>query len=360
MRRGEVRSCSCRPTQSLAPQLLQRFVNPFFGGHVRQKPAGPKDLAVLSVLYSPGRFVRPVLNLLLVQNRLAALDVPLFLLEVALGDDQHVLPPGPRTLLLRSSSCLFQKERLMNVLEATVPATFTKVLFLDGDVLLANSQPGGAHWYDALSSLLDSHDVVQPFDLAGHLDLSFRRVSRVKCSVLHAHHNASLDSQIYKLGLLHTGLAWAFRRDWLRVQGGLFDAAIHGGGDSVNAGALGQYHVCMPLSNGSLDQACLRGANRILVPAYTRLFKAYVAKVAAHPPRITYAPTLLALDLWHGSKRKRQYTGRMDHFAGVVDVGDLLKLDKQGIYEFRKKKAAMVMNNTICRYFEYREDDSLA
>ena len=240
----------------LAPQLLQRFVNPFFGGHVRQKPAGPKDLAVLSVLYSPGRFVRPVLNLLLVQNRLAALDVPLFLLEVALGDDQHVLPPGPRTLLLRSSSCLFQKERLMNVLEATVPATFTKVLFLDGDVLLANSQPGGAHWYDTLSSLLDSHDVVQPFDLVGHLDLSFRRVSRVKCSVLHANHKTSLDSQIHKLGSLHTGLAWAFRRDWLRVQGGLFDAAIHGGGDSVNAGALGQYHVCMPFSNGSLDQAC--------------------------------------------------------------------------------------------------------
>ena len=339
-------------------QLLLRYANPFFGEHTRQKPEGPKDLAVLSVLYSPGRFVRPVLNLLLVQNRLAALGIPLFTLEVALGEDAHVLQPGARTRLLRSSSCLFQKERLMNVLEASVPAAFTKVVFLDGDVLLANSQQGGAHWYDVLSELLDSHDVVQPFDLSGHLDLSFKRVSRVKCSVLHAHRNASLDGQIPQQGL-HTGLAWAFRRDWLQAQGGLFDVAIHGGGDSINAGALGQFPVCLPQPDGASDTACLAGAGRILVPAYVQQFQAYAAKVAAHPPRSAFAPTLVALDLWHGSHKHRQYTKRLEHFTDVGDVGELVRTDGQGIYEFREGAAAALMNSTICRYFRERKDDAL-
>ena len=318
---------------------------------------------MLSVLYSPGRFVRPVLNLLLVQNRLDALGIPRFTLEVALGDEPHVLQPGPNTLLLRTTSCLFQKERLMNVLEATVPERFTKVLFLDGDVLLANSEPGGAHWYDVLSKLLDSHDVVQPFDMSGHLDLAFRKVSRVKCSVLHAHHNASLDSQIPGLHggqPLHTGLAWAFRRDWLQAQGGLFDAAIHGGGDSINAGALGQYQICQPRSDFSADPACLGGAGRILVRSYVRQFKEYEARVATHPPRSTYAPTLVALDLWHGSNKNRQYTSRLAHFESVQNVDNLVQTDAQGIYEFRPGLAkAEQMNATICRYFQERVDDAL-
>ena len=84
-----------------------------------------------------------------------------------------------------------------------------------------------------------------------------------------------------------------------------------------------------------------------------------MAKVGAHPPRITYAPTLLALDLWHGNVGNRQYSSRKDHFTGVADVGDLVRLDKQGIYEFRKTKAAKFMNNTICKYFQERVDDSL-
>ena len=107
-----------------------------------------------------------------------------------MGGARFVFPPGPRTLRLRTSSCLFQKERLLNLLEARVPQQYGKVLFLDADVLLGDA--GGGGWYDSLSHLLDAHEEVHPFDLTGHLDLAFSRVSGVKCSVMHASHDASL------------------------------------------------------------------------------------------------------------------------------------------------------------------------
>ena len=322
------------------------------------RPRGPLDVAVLSVLYSPGHYTRPVLNLLLVENRLEAAGIPFFKLEVAWGDDPHVLPAGPRTLHLRTRSCMFQKERLMNVLEASVPANFSKVLFLDADVMLADTR--GGHWYDSLSQLLDSHDVVQPFDLAGHLDLSFKRVSNIKCSVLYAYKGQSLDSQIRRRNL-HTGLAWAFRRDWLQQQGGLFDLAIHGGGDSVNAGAVGKLRVCMPEADGLPDPECLGGAGRIMVPAYAAAYQTYVDRVATHRTRETSAAGLVALDLWHGSRKRRKYTSRLDHFEGVADVAQLVQTDAQGILEFRPKvKAAEKMNATICAYFVERADDAVS
>jgi len=309
---------------------------------------------VLTVLYSPGHFVRPVLNALLIENRLAAQDVPLFKLEVALGNDLYVWPADERTFHLRSTSCMFQKERLLNVLASRVPPSFTKLLFLDGDVLLANAVPGGPHWYDALSALLDGYDVVQPFDVSGHLDLSFTHISNVKCSVLYAHRNASLDSQI-PAQQLHTGLAWAFSRAWLHRQGGMFDVAIHGGGDSINAAAFGRYELCMPNAEGQAEEGCLGGGGRIMVPAYANAFRAYVAKIAEHPPRVTPAHGLVALDLFHGSKKKRQYTSRLAHFEGVQDVFSLVQDDKQGIYEFvEAEPRAVAMNATICEYFTLR------
>ena len=72
---------------------------------------------------------------------------------------------------------------------------------LDGDVALAGTR--GEHWYDVLSRLLDSHDVVHPFDLSGYLDLGMRRVSEVKCSVMYASATRPLDPQ---LASLHPGL----------------------------------------------------------------------------------------------------------------------------------------------------------
>jgi hypothetical protein len=318
----------------LVLQILKQFANPFFGERAAERPTGARDLAVLVVLYSPGHFVRPALNALLLYNRLEALGVPVYKLEVALGSDHHVLPSGKRTVLLRSSSCLFQKERLLNVLASRVPPTYKKLLFLDGDVLLGNADRSGPHWYDVLSLLLDHYEVVQPFDVSGHLDLSFSRVNSVKCSVFHANKRSSLDSQI-PAQKLHTGLAWAFSRAWLDAQGGLFDAAIHGGGDSVNAAAFGGYSVCMPDSvDGEASPACLAGGGRILVTAYASEYVDYAARAAAHAPRVASAHTLVAMDMWHGAHSKRQYSARLAHFAGVRNLSELVRTDAQGIYEF--------------------------
>ena len=173
--------CKSRNKAELKHALLAS-ANPFFGEASSQLPAagGRRDMAVLMTLYSPGRWARPVMNALVMQNRLQAQGVPLYVVEVAVGTSAHVFQASPHTLLLRSDSCLFQKERLLNVLEKRVPKRYTKLLLLDGDVSLSSATD--EHWYDTLQRLLDSHDVVHPFDVCGRLDLSLKNVDGVRSS----------------------------------------------------------------------------------------------------------------------------------------------------------------------------------
>lgn len=341
---------------------LLAVANPFFGPAAAAMPreGGRRDLAVLMTLYSPGRFVRPVLNALAVKNRIEAAGVPLYVVEVAVGKEEHVFPPGPNTLLLRSDSCLFQKERLLNVLlQKKVARRFTKLLFLDADVGLASHQPDGPHWYDVLSDLLDSNDVVHPFDVCGYLDLAMRRVDEVKCSVLHATRTRPLDPQ---LSTLHPGFGWAYRRDWLTRMGGLFDLAIHGGGDSLNGAAVGRFDVCWPDASPPPDgfKHCKLAFNGLLVQAYAEQFGKYALAARADPPRVSVAP-LLAVHYWHGRKQKRQISRRFDHFQNISRIMDVLESSPDGIWELRTRESALAadLNATLCRYFKHRSDDDV-
>ena len=342
-------------------EALLSVANPFFGPAAAVRPAagGRRDMAVLMTLYSPGRFVRPVLNALAVKNRMEAAGIPLYIVEVAVGGEPHVFRPADTHLLLRSDSCLFQKERLLNALEKKVPRRFTKLLFLDADVGLASAQPGGPHWYDVLSRLLDDHEVVHPFDVCGYLDLSMRRVDEVKCSVLRAARGRPLDPQ---LSTLHPGFGWAYNREWLNLHGGLFDLAIHGGGDSLNGAAVGQFDVCWP--EGATPpkgyKRCKLTFNGLLVRAYADEFGKYALAVKADPPRVAVAP-LLAVHYWHGRKQKRQISSRFDHFENVSRIMDVLESNADGIWELRTKESELArhLNATLCRYFRHRSDDDI-
>jgi hypothetical protein len=58
------------------------------------------------------------------------------------------------------------------------PETYTKIAFIDPDVIFAEPD-----WYNMLSELLDTHDVVQCFDTVRCLDITYRKCTTQKVSM---------------------------------------------------------------------------------------------------------------------------------------------------------------------------------
>lgn len=317
--------------------------------------------AALSPAHRAPAQARPIFNALMVQNRMQAQGVPLFILEVAVGGEPHVFSPGPTTHLLRSDSCLFQKERLLNVLEARVPARFKKLLLLDADVVLASST--SQHWYDTLSSLLESHDVVQPFDVCAKMDLGLKKVEQPRCSVFHADRRQPLEPQLHHN---HPGYGWAVRRDWLRAQGGLFDLSLNGGGDTLHAAAFGGYRICWrgkaatpPALQHNLF--CNPAWTPAVPEAYGAEYGEYYGRVQASRPRVTSAGTLMAVHHWHGSRRLRQLDTRMKNWVNVTSMSEVLSQTSDGIWELRTRESAVAkkLNESLCAYFRKRSEDDV-
>ncbi len=67
-------------------------------------------------------------------------------------------------LRLRGSGVMWQKERLLNIAAPTLPASCTKIAWLDNDVLFENP-----NWVQETSDALETSFVVQPFDWAVRL-----------------------------------------------------------------------------------------------------------------------------------------------------------------------------------------------
>ena len=58
-----------------------------------------------------------------------------------------------------------------------IPETYTKIAFIDPDIIFAEPD-----WYNMLSELLNTHDVVQCFDTIRCLDITYRNCVTQKTS----------------------------------------------------------------------------------------------------------------------------------------------------------------------------------
>lgn len=286
----------------------------------------------------------------MLQNRLATLKIPMYAVEVAYGDDPFVLLPGPRTLQLRTSSCMYQKERLYNVLERRVPQRFTKLLFLDSDVLLFNTDPG-VHWYDEVSRLLEHADVLHPPALSGYLDVLMARATQVKCSVLNASANHAVEPEMLRL---QAGMAWGFRRNWLQSVGGLFDYAVFGGGDILNAAAFAQLPVCQAKHPQSERRPPFRncsGAHAAVDGSYEELYRDYWQRVKAASPVTVTSTSIIAVHFFHGQRHGRWAEPTLLSNANVSHVSQILLTNEDDIWVYRNTtRKGHRLNATICSY----------
>jgi hypothetical protein len=282
-----------------------------------------KDMAICFVLFNPTHSKRLLMNALYVKNLLESEGYPIFTLELVYeGRD----PELPYAFHVSGSSILFHKENLYTILEPKIPPCYTKLAFLDADVYFSDKE-----WYIKTSELLNTYDVVQPFEECVWLDLTYQKeLLRRKTIVLG---NTNYYSEEY-----HPGFAWCMRRDWYKEYG-FFEYALCGNGDTLSTAAWFQKKFQYSLT---------------MVPICNKmLYEEYYKKAK---PRMAYSKGTILYHLFHGSREKRKYFYRDKLLQTHSTPETLVEKNKDGVFEWIDKST---WNPIFLEYFQQREDDGI-
>ena len=192
---------------------------------------------------------------------------------------------------------IWQKERLLNRAIRDLPSSVDKVIWIDGDLVVAS--PGYPDWAMSVSAALDKWPIVQPWSLAGFLGPDGERAdgpmgAPVVPSVPFANRNAVVPS-----GLPATawpGFCCAARRDVLEAIGGLYEMDLSGPNDVLMSLAFyGDW------SNPFLMRYSGE-FRRHFDPWAGRAFEVIAGRVG-------YVGAIL-MHLWHGPFSERRYLER--------------------------------------------------
>jgi hypothetical protein len=240
---------------------------------------------------------------------------------------------------------MWQKERLLNVGLANLPAACDSLVWLDCDVVFDNP-----NWTAETSELLHRHAVVQPYSMSvrlprGETSLNIRAANhpsydrRPSSGYAYTYGQAAPLTDYMSVG--HTGFAWAARRT-LFDDIGLYDKMIVGGGDVILA--CGFYG---------------RPANRFTHLLPLDLVNDQQAWIKAMSARVRGSVTFTRgglLHLWHGTPRSRRTVSRFRLLTKYsFDPSEDLKLSSQGFFIWAGNKPGL--RKAVARHFWLRNED---
>ena len=411
---------SARRTTSAAPWILAGFGLAFLLLQAAQGPpvagvtvvdlAAPSSFGLCGVaaFFNPAGAASRRENYRTFYKSAAAQGLRLWTVELAFAEAPFELDATDADVLLRrrtgAANVMWQKERLLNLAITSLPSTCTKVAWIDTELLFANQ-----HWVREAAELLDSVKVVQLFDRVIPLERGIRYVptsARITEGIIlqrrHIRHYSLASvmagvnagdsagfAALNKRGVGKQGYAWAARREVIVAIGGLYDAGIVGGGDTLIAHAMfGNFQGSLwnrkravprfysrfaekssvdypdtekPLpANSSYDQAMQRAGNEqssnVLNTSATRHYDRWAKKcfneVAGEVGFVRGA----ILHLWHGTQQNRQYESRFQTLrtAKFDPNADVRVNPATGIWEWSSDKPRM--HDEVKEYFVTRDE----
>lgn len=283
-----------------------------------------QDMAICLVFFNPSRTKRILMNYFYTKNQFDLQNLPVFTIELVYEGRS---PEIPDAIHVSSNSVMFHKENLCRVLETKIPKKYTKLAFLDCDILFNDP-----NWYTKTSKLLNEYDVVQPFERAHWMDLTYTHVELSRRTVI------DMKKSVWDFSY-HPGFAWCMRREWY-THSGFFDYAVSGSGDTLSSAAW--LKKKFPPGFQSLPKA---------------LVQEYIKFLNKSCPKITYLKGVDVFHLYHGSRSNRQYSVRHKMLEVKQDIKELLVKNSYGVFEWKDPKK---WNPLFLEYFENRKDDSLS
>lgn len=279
--------------------------------------------------------------------------LPLVTVELAFGDAPFQLSAGSDAEILiqrRSSSVLWQKERLLNLALAALPDECKSVCWTDADIVFEDDD-----WIAETERLLRTYVVLQPYSTCvrlpeGKMPDQYPS-TELDRSILQGNDEGTYDNSVCRSmsgwrprfsG--STGYVWCARRVFLD-EVGFYDRCIVGGADREMALAVLYSPGKVPERNIRIRHTTLRDHVRSWHERAHRLAK---GKVGYRNGTIHH--------LWHGSTIGRAYSERhailSDH---DFDPERDLSLDESGCLKFAGESLAL--QEAVRRYFDSRRED---
>ena len=236
-----------------------------------------------------------------------------------LADSLHITGDSAR-------HALWQKERLLNLAERTVPPEVDKVAWVDADLLFLNPD-----WAEQAEAALENSLVCQLFSRAHHLDAR-GTIERTTPGIAAA--GLGPDSW--------PGFAWAARRKVFP----LYDKHVVGGGDFPLYCAFRGDHL-------KFDRWHLRSMNVDWQRAYVRdahrIHRTVQGRIAHVPGDVVH--------LHHGTFANRRYAERLAYLSDhAFDPSRDLKIRASGLWEWSSDKP--LMHALVGNYFSERNEDN--
>ena len=303
------------------------------------------DFCVITSYFNPARYKTKRQNFDAFLDGMAKQNARVFVIELAFGDDEFELAKGPDVLQFRGTDemIMWQKERLLNVVAAQLPKSFTKVGWFDADLIFKEPD-----WLERTSEALEQHMVVQPFSHAVRLD----RGNADDGSGLLYESFASCfvrDPTLARTKLFnnhgHTGFAWAARREFV-AECGFYDACLTGSGDHLMAHAFAAAVAKSPCMPHMIGPSPAYGQHFVRWAVKARDFIG--GKLGVVPGRI--------LHLWHGDLGDRRYAIMNRQFMTFgFDPASHIRIGPDGLWEWDKAPASM--RQWAKTMFEIRNED---
>lgn len=289
------------------------------------------DTAVCMCFFSPAGFQKPKNNFMYVKKLLDKANIPTFTIECVIGNQEPLLKDP--TVQVRSNSYLFYKEQLYNLLVPKIPEQYTKLVFIDGDIVFNNK-----NWIDEISKTLNVFDVVQPFKTAVWLGPYYGTFMGKKDSYMFRLFHSPYPT-ISELTKYHQGFSFAMTRKFFNKMGGFFDKCIIGGGDT--SFALLFYKEKLKYNY-----------SKIVATEYDK----WSENVFLMPKRFTYMP-FTVYHLYHGSTKSRGYNvrHRLLEELNIENWDDLVYTNEHNVYELKSQQANEIMK----QYFLSRNEDGI-
>ena len=312
--------------------------------HPDASPGG--DFWAVTTYFNPAGFRRRRANFGPFRQNL---QLPLAVVEVSFNGRFELGPDDADILIqLEGHDVLWQKERLLNLALAALPAHCDKVAWLDCDIIFDI-----ADWPERAARLLDRYAILQPFSHLHDAPVDWRPGNGPPATSIRLRHPDAwfVASGVPVSDCLGTptgklkragGIAWVARRALLEAHG-FYDPCIVGGGDGAFVRAA---------------YGCFGDAIRLqaMSPAMADHYLAW-----ARPFHDGVGDAIGFLDgkvfhLWHGAFEDRQYDGRQRGLAPYAfDPFTDIAQEENGVWRWSSDKPEM--HAYVRDYFASRRED---
>ena len=256
-------------------------------------------------------------------GNLSRQGVELFSVELIYDKEPAFLPPSNHVLHLHSSSVLWSKENLLNILISKLPKRIKKIAWIDADVIIEDDG-----WATRCSEILDSAPIVQIGSIMEKSDRS-GKIEEARIGIAMGYernHKHFLDdtggSMFGKINTYHPGFAWAATREFLS-EIKLFEYDLVGGADtfmffaciSIDAQSIIPH---FPQRYDSHHHSYLSASQRYINKAY-----GFVKGNVKHVPAIV-------VHIWHGWRKNKGLATRHE-VTRLIDFNKDLKRNHEGL-----------------------------